>query len=242
MLAHVAQVTRTYRTHIMWHSEEEAWKRRSRPARLLTSGSLPPEPARQSGFDPLVQLAVQRLSDMMDTARQLKDISESLLPGSFAQTGSEEQYHDSQVPLEQLKELVAGYNQLYRASDDSFGTINDHAAKAVIGELPAEALERLQQLGVSPGSDGSLQLDPLLLEKAPPARYEAQAIAGVYGIAAAISVAADRLLALPPGQLLNRSEPPLQAFSKYRHRRWNDTAIYTYFPVPLTGFLLNRYL
>lgn len=242
MLAHVAQVTRTYRTHILWHSENESWKRKSRPFRAYSSAA-PAVPFKSNAFDPLARFAAQRLSEIMDTARQLKDISESLL---------KEYDFTAAVPLQdpaepsspdpirrQLKELVAGYNQLYLASDNSYGTINDQAAKEALGELPYAALE---PLGIRPDAAGLLQLEDAE-EESPAVSSEPLALEPVIlHMASAVNKAAERMLTLSPDQLLNKGELPLQAFSKYRHQQWQNNRIHTYFPVPFTGFLLNYYL
>lgn len=243
MLAQVAQVTRTYRTHILWHSENESWKRKIRPFRAYSSAS-PVVPFKSNAFDPLARFAAQRLSEIMETARQLKDLSESLLQEhDFTSAVPPQDPAEASSPdpiRRQLKELVAGYNQLYLASDNSYGTINGQAAKEALGELPYAALE---PLGIRPDAAGLLQLEEA--EEETPAAVSSEPLAlepVILHMASAVNEAAERMLTLSPDQLLNKGELPLQAFSKYRYQQWQNNRIHTYFPVPLTGFLLNYYL
>jgi flagellar hook-associated protein 2 len=159
----------------------------------------------------------------------------------------------SQVPIEiairpdtmgikrQVQALVDRYNSLHLMLTQSGGLLSSEASEAVMGKLFSLPLE---DIGINLNADGSLSVDTFVLEQQAQLNFGLleYSLRGFGGLAAALNVAASKLLDPPSYELLDPNQALFQSFSNYQFSEWDGNPINTYLPVPLSGILMNDYI
>ncbi|NHN34569.1 flagellar filament capping protein FliD [Paenibacillus agricola] len=141
----------------------------------------------------------------------------------------------------QVQALVNRYNSLHLMLTQSVGLLSSEASQVVMGKLSSLPLE---QIGIQLNSDGSLRMDTFVLEEQAQFNFAALELSlrGFGGLAAALNVAANKLLDPPSYELLDQGQTLFQSFNNYQFSEWDDQPVNTYLPVPLSGILMNDYI
>ncbi|TDF91847.1 hypothetical protein [Paenibacillus piri] len=263
MKTHVTQVSRTYRTQALWYayaeeqaSKQTASKQTSRPQGPRDRGSDGTAASfGRDGFDEHAAGLARSMTAVLGAARRLQQAADkrpddasadeakpAAEPAGADLTGAAASPAGAAAGgrlLDRMQELVDGYNALHSAIRDSTPPFKNGTGDAVTGGL---AQFPLQELGVRPQPDGSWRLDREALEAQAAANYgrPQPSLRGPDGLAAAISDAAGKLLAMPPSQLLEPQQSLFRSYANYRTETRVGSPIRTYLPLPLTGILFDR--
>jgi flagellar capping protein FliD len=141
----------------------------------------------------------------------------------------------------QVQALVNRYNSLHLLLTQSGDLLSSEASQSVMGKLTSLPLE---EIGIQLSSDGSLKVDTLMLEQQASSSFAALELSlrGFGGLAAALNVAANKLLDPPSYELLDQGQALFQSFNNYQFSEWDGNPVNTYLPVPLSGILMNDYI
>jgi hypothetical protein len=230
MLVSVTQVSRTYRTQALWYAAEDAWKR---TVKQLVPSSSKAAKATNSYGDKYIrqaQSAAQDIASVLTAAQKLKQTSDHA-----RLTDESEKFGQSE-----LQELIDQYNGLLSAVNESTPPMKNGNIQPMMSQLEGIPLN---ELGIIQQPDGLLMLDADTLDRQASNEMNPSQdrIHGLSLFALAVKGAADRFLAQPSEQLLDRQQGLFQVFANYHHIH-GSSQLRTYLPVPMTGLLLNSYL
>ncbi|MBE1442237.1 hypothetical protein [Paenibacillus sp. OAS669] len=240
MLAKLSKVARTYRTNALWHSGEDLWKRRSRRSTPFFNPPSISSHAFHHDFEPFAFAAALSLSHVLTAAVEAKESVEALTrqyDREWEATNEQdpafpEQEQKTTFRQQQVEELVQSYILLHQALTSASTYIDSKTLEEALSQPASELWEELG-LRQSDGEAASLMDMPV----------SHQVDASRTGeLAVILSETADRLLAFPPEQLLDKEQPQFKTITKYRFRQWEAGQVHTYFSIPLNGILINQYL
>lgn len=134
--------------------------------------------------------------------------------------------------IAQVKDLVAGYNEMYRRLREADGIMNAAVRRSLDAIVGSATYERI---GIIRNGDGTLRLDEKQLEKSLSANFDwtAKAIGGNLGLADRLSSAAARYNEVPASSLLNQKARQVQQFALYQ------ASLQLVMPPQTSGWMFN---